>query len=114
MESNHPHNTDRLDSWKSIAQYLSRSVRTVQRWHSEYGLPIRHLAGDRSSAFAFPEELDEWMRGRSLGPGEKPLDFSPPGERSAGGLEGSRDEMARLIRPPATRDSVPSWCSIVH
>lgn len=54
----------RLDTWKSIAQYLGRSSRTVQRWHSEYELPVRHLGGDASSVFAYTDELDRWLRAR--------------------------------------------------
>ena len=32
-----------LDSWKEIASYLERTVRTVQRWEKKDGLPVhRH------------------------------------------------------------------------
>lgn len=55
----------RLDSWKSIAQYLGRSSRTVQRWHSEYGFPVHHLGGSKGSIFAFTDEMDDWLRKRS-------------------------------------------------
>lgn len=54
----------RLDSWKSIARHFGRTPRTVQRWHSEYGLPVRHLGGHKSSIFAYADELDNWMRNR--------------------------------------------------
>jgi len=54
----------RLDTWKLIAQYLGRSSRTVQRWHSGYGLPVHHLGGDASSVFAYADELDAWLRKR--------------------------------------------------
>ncbi|WP_348262413.1 helix-turn-helix domain containing protein [Telmatobacter sp. DSM 110680] len=64
----------RLDTWKSIAQYLGRSTRTVQRWHSEYRLPIRHLGGDATSVFAYTDELDEWLRKRN--PAENQEDTS--------------------------------------
>src|ERR1041385_1511743 len=33
----------RLDSWKAIAAYLGRGVRTVQRWEREEGLPVHRL-----------------------------------------------------------------------
>ncbi len=36
----------------------------MQRWHSHYGLPVRHVGGDTGSIFAFPDELDRWMRNR--------------------------------------------------
>lgn len=52
----------RLDSWKGIAQYLRRGTRTVQRWHVEYGLPVRHIGGISTSVFAFSDELDGWLR----------------------------------------------------
>jgi len=55
---------DRLDSWKAIASYLNRTVRTVQRWQGE-GLPVhRHQHTKLGSVFALPEELDEWHRRR--------------------------------------------------
>jgi hypothetical protein len=56
----------RLDSWKEIAAYLGRSIRTVQRWEEQEHLPVHRLAhADRASVFAFPHELDAWRAGRS-------------------------------------------------
>jgi hypothetical protein len=55
---------ERLDSWKEIAAYLRASVRTVQRWEREFGLPIhgrRRAKGE--PVFAFRSELDAWYRG---------------------------------------------------
>ncbi len=53
-----------LNSWKEIAAYVGRGVRTVQRWERELGLPVRrprnHL---RSPVIAIPSELDQWLRG---------------------------------------------------
>lgn len=57
-------NQKRLDTWKSIAEHLGRSSRTVQRWHSAYGLPIHHLSGESGSVYAYPDELDTWLRRR--------------------------------------------------
>ncbi len=56
----------RLDSWKSIADYLQRSPRTVQRWHSRHGLPVHHFRGPNGGAFAYPDEIDLWIAGSSL------------------------------------------------
>jgi Tol biopolymer transport system component len=54
--------TDRLDSWKEIADYLGRHIRTVQRWEAREGLPIhRHKHTDRDSVYAFKHELDTWL-----------------------------------------------------
>jgi len=60
--------TIRLDSWKSIAGYLHRSPRTVQRWHAELGLPVRHIGGVSTSVFAFSDKLDRWLRSHPGGP----------------------------------------------
>lgn len=52
-----------LTSWKEIAQYLGKGVRTVQRWESLYKMPIRRATGDGHHAIlAIPEELDAWLR----------------------------------------------------
>jgi tetratricopeptide (TPR) repeat protein len=51
----------RLDSWKEIAAYLRRDVRTVQRWHDRAGLPVhRHVDPRQRGVFAFRGELDAW------------------------------------------------------
>lgn len=53
--------SDRLDSWKEIAVYLKRSVRTVQRWEGEAELPVRrHLHSKAGTVYAYTEELDAW------------------------------------------------------
>jgi Tol biopolymer transport system component len=56
---------ERLDSWKEIARYLNRSVRTVYRWEKEEGLPVhRHQHKELGSAFAYKAELDAWLNAR--------------------------------------------------
>jgi TolB-like protein/Tfp pilus assembly protein PilF len=55
--------SERLDSWKEIAAYLKREIRTVQRWEKSLGLPIRRLA-DQQGVFAYKSELDIWWRER--------------------------------------------------
>jgi hypothetical protein len=58
---------DRLDSWKEIAAYLKRSVRTVHRWESEQGLPVhRHLHQSSGTVYAFRAELDAWWASRKI------------------------------------------------
>jgi len=52
----------RLDSWKEVASYLGRDVRTVVRWEKERGLPIRRVpGGQRNAIFAYKREVDEWL-----------------------------------------------------
>ena len=53
--------TPRLDSWKEIASYLGRDVRTVQRWEKKEALPVhRHQHDKQGTVYAFPSELDAW------------------------------------------------------
>lgn len=51
----------RLDSWKEIAVYLSRSVRCVQRWERLEAMPVhRHQHRRGASVYAYRYELDKW------------------------------------------------------
>src|SRR6266446_4147925 len=55
----------KLVSWKEIAGYLGREVRTVQRWENTEGLPVhRHEHLRKSTVYAYAGELDEWFRKR--------------------------------------------------
>jgi hypothetical protein len=57
----------RLDSWKEIAAYLGRGIRTVQRWEREEGLPVHRLVHEkRGSIYARREELAAWWESRRL------------------------------------------------
>ena len=59
--------SDRLDSWKEIAAYLGREVRTVQRWEKKEGLPVhRHLHDKLGTVYAYKSELDAWRNSRRL------------------------------------------------
>ena len=53
---------DRLDSWKSIADYLQRDLATVRRWEKNLGLPVRRVAGSGRSVFAYRAEIDAWLQ----------------------------------------------------
>jgi TolB-like protein/Tfp pilus assembly protein PilF len=51
----------RLNSWKEIAAYLEKDVRTVQRWEKNEGLPVHRKPHDKlSSVYAYQSELDAW------------------------------------------------------
>jgi TolB-like protein/Flp pilus assembly protein TadD len=54
---------DRLDSWKEIASYLKKEVRTVQRWEKNLHLPVRRLTqGKQGTVFAYKTDLDAWWQ----------------------------------------------------
>jgi Tol biopolymer transport system component len=77
--------SDRLDSWKEIAAYLRRSVRTVTRWESEEGLPVhRHVHSKAGSVFAYKSELDAWWTTR-------------------------RENIERVSTPPVPEAVSPRW-----
>ena len=60
-----PDAKDRLESWKEIAAYLGREVRTVQGWEKNEGLPVHRLQHSRlGSVYAFRSELDAWREAR--------------------------------------------------
>src|SRR3954470_12699613 len=64
-QSNSPE--DRLESWKEIANYLHRSMRTVQEWERSEGMPVHRLRHSKSgSVFAFRSELDKWQAHRTI------------------------------------------------
>jgi len=59
----------RFESWKEIASYLGKTVRTVQRWERVKGLPVhRHGHAKNGSIYAFQSDIDQWLR------------YSPEGE----------------------------------
>jgi len=64
----------RLDWWKLIAGHLGRSVRTVQRWEAEEGLPVLRLNHEqRGSVYAYVDELDSWWKARSESAAVEPV-----------------------------------------
>ena len=53
---------DRLDSWKEIAAYLDRDVRTAQRWEQQEGLPVhRHTHQRQATVYALRSGIDQWL-----------------------------------------------------
>jgi hypothetical protein len=89
-----------LDSWKEIAAYLNRNVRTCQVWERELGLPVHRLEGyPKSRVFAYTAELDAWRDEKGQLPDGRDVG------NGAGKAEGK-------VSPPATitvRRSVRTW-----
>jgi hypothetical protein len=64
VSSNPLSESNRLDSWKAIADYLRRDASTVRRWERTAGLPVRRVTGGRRAAvFAYRDEVDAWLKG---------------------------------------------------
>lgn len=50
-----------LSSWKEIALYMGKGVRTVQRWEQDFGLPVHRGENyHRKAILARSTELDAW------------------------------------------------------
>ncbi len=51
-----------LLGWKEIASYLGRAVRTVQRWESDFRLPVHRPADrPRGTVVSTKGEVDAWL-----------------------------------------------------
>ncbi len=78
---------DRLDSWKEIALYLNRDVRTVRRWEKDQGLPVRrHQHQKGASVFAYKSEIDTWRQNE-----RERLTETPAADRHASGEDSAGD-----------------------
>ncbi len=61
-----PPDSERLESWKEIANYLGKGATTVRTWERDEGLPVRRQEhSKRGSVVAYKSELDAWRRGRT-------------------------------------------------
>lgn len=118
---------ERLDSWKSIAAYLQRSTRTVQRWHVHHGLPVHHFGGTRGAAFAYRDEIDAWLPRFSQDASGSEEDDSPANKRSKKltaignelwGLRSGRniDSICALFREALDEDSgiAAAWVGLAN
>jgi hypothetical protein len=61
-----------LIGWKNIARYLGAGIRTVQRWESGLGLPVRRTRQEsKSTVLAVPADIDAWVRARGFHAGKE-------------------------------------------
>lgn len=69
MTAPDPTQSDRLESWKEVAEYLGKAITTVRRWERDEGLPVRRQAHlSRGSVIAYKSELDAWRAARTTAP----------------------------------------------
>ncbi len=99
-----------LESWKEIAAFLGRDVRTCTRWERELGLPIHRLEGSpKARVFAFRRELEAWLETKLHG---------HDGERGPAALSSSfagtplrrlalKLGLIRIVPPPPRRSAPP-------
>ena len=58
-------------SWRAIAEHFGVTVRTVQLWETERGLPVHRLPGAKGRVYAYPDELNAWTSA-------PPREIAPP------------------------------------
>ena len=94
-----------LNSWKEIATFLGRGVRTVQRWERELELPVHRIGkGKRSPVFASVPELKFWVATSGTNhttqhpPETRNLSLVPPLPKSETALEMSHRLMAESLK----------------
>jgi TolB-like protein/cytochrome c-type biogenesis protein CcmH/NrfG len=87
-----------LESWKEIAVYVGRSVRTVQLWEKEEDFPVhRHQHDKQGTVFAYRDEVDRWRQSRSAPPRPVPPQLVFPAPHA----------------PPATQSPRGRWLAAV-
>src|SRR5580700_4389922 len=103
---------DRVDGWKTIADYLARDVTTVIRCAKLHGLPVNRApaGGPRRAVFALKSEIDGWVAGRaSLGLPDTGNGHAPAVDPSSSDLVPSIPQAPSVV-PAASREiKAPRW-----
>jgi predicted Zn-dependent protease len=101
---------ERLDSWKEIAAYLKRDIRTVRRWEKSQGLPVhRHSYLKRGLVYAYKHEVDAWWHDDAKN-GNASSPTEPVSEITTN--NGNEPDAANII--PAKRNSRWRWLRASH
>jgi len=96
-------NRERLDSWKEVASFFRREVRTVQLWEKSEGLPVRRQYHKKlGSVYAYKQELEEWWIARSAlhagyGRGIEPIAEPGPPRHSASQKAPATAGLSRIL-----------------
>src|SRR5271166_5468625 len=117
MSGNNNGDGDRkLESWKEIAAFFERDLRTVIRWEKELALPVHRYPGKaKGRVYAFASELQAWADGprkaaaeatTSGGTQAAVLDPPPPDSDPDATVDSSIEESALRTR---TADRRRRW-----
>ena len=99
----------KLESWKEIAAFFERDLRTVIRWEKELGLPVyRHPGKSKGRVYAHTDELHAWA--------DKPRRAAMEKEAAASSDEVVGDPLASQVAHPTAapppEDSDPAIVSL--
>jgi len=85
-----------LRTWQEIAEYLRLSIRAVQNYEKNAGLPVHRLSGlTKSRVWAYTDELDVWWKSVSAGGGHAPESPVADWENELSARQGSPDSSKR-------------------
>lgn len=96
-----------LTSWKDIARYMGKGVRTVQRWEQDFGLPVRRPCGSNKKAIlARPCDLDAWVAMRCTSRTQHGMGRADKRKDSGDEADGSQPARASLASLCALRAEI--------
>lgn len=82
-----------LHSWKEIANYTGRGVRTIQRYEIESGFPIHRPAKkSRSAVLGLSDEIDAWLK--KVATSAAASDVNPPAKLTDQRISNRRQYLA--------------------
>jgi tetratricopeptide (TPR) repeat protein len=97
-----------LQSWKEIAAYLGRDIRTCRRWEEHLGLPVHRLDGSpKARVLAYKDEIDWWLDAK-LHEHDPVLAPAAPGPGSSSPEAGP----ARSLGPPGAFSPLRRWYAL--
>ena len=87
-----------LSSWKEIAHFFGKGVRTVQRWEKTLDLPIHRPPGAPSNVvLARTSDLEEWMHRGPVSRGSEEMLDSETTLMGLDSLEREANHLAELV-----------------
>ncbi|HET9282332.1 MAG TPA: helix-turn-helix domain-containing protein [Candidatus Angelobacter sp.] len=101
---------EKLSSWKEIAAYLKCDESTARRWERKNGLPVHRVGSKGGSVYAYPQEIEAWVRGGGLnGPEVDTLQEGPKPSGNHSEIEQALPDLWTLDqRPPSVVGQSPA------
>jgi hypothetical protein len=108
-----------LHGWKDIASYFGRSVRTVQRWERDFGLPVRRYGMGRAElVHAYLEDLERWKASAEAQAARRVAEAVETAEAVEAPEAADEDGPARAPAPapppaPPARSRIPAAITLI-
>jgi Tol biopolymer transport system component len=103
----------RLETWKQIAGFFNREVRTVQRWEKTLDLPVhRYRNAKQDSVYAFEHELNAWREARRQVARYQPANATAAGESVPEPVSGVPAELPAAVKRPGILGNWRIWATL--